>query len=150
MGLIVAIVVGLFAAAFVLRATASAIQERRRELAVLQAIGWRWRHIRRQVLIENSLLAIAGVALGLLAAVGIAGMLGHISVTLDLPWDLSSTPHFIPEATLDRTQTVTVPITLPWEAAALAAGGSLVVGLAAALALLASAPPQPWSLLRSE
>jgi lipoprotein-releasing system permease protein len=130
MGLIVAIVIGLFAAAFVLRATASAIQERRRELAVLQAIGWRWRHIRRQVLIENGLLAVAGTALGILAALAITGLMGHISVTLDLPWDLSSTPHFIPEA--------------------LAAGGSLVVGLAAALALLASPPPQPWSLLRSE
>ena len=50
MGLIVAAVIGAFAAAFVLRATASAIQERRRELAVLQAIGWPWRHIRQQVL----------------------------------------------------------------------------------------------------
>jgi len=150
MGLIVAIVIGAFAAAFVLRATASAIQERRRELAVLQAVGWPWRHIRRQVLIENGLLAMAGVALGILAALAIAGFMGHITVTLDLPWDLSSTPHFIPEATLDRTQTVSVPITVPWLAAAIAALGSLAVGLAAALLLLASPPPQPWSLLRSE
>jgi hypothetical protein len=71
-------------------------------------------------------------------------------VTLDLPWDLSSTPHFIPEATLDRTQTVSVPITMSWQAAAIAAAGSLFVGLAAALLLLASPPLQPWSLLRSE
>ena len=150
MGLIVAIAIGVFAAAFVLRATASAIQERRRELAVLQAIGWRWRHIRRQVLIENGLLAVAGIALGIFAALGVAAATGHISVTLDLPWDLSSTPHFIPEATLDRTQTVSVPIALPWQAAALAAGGSFAVALIAALALLASPPQQPWSLLRSE
>jgi ABC-type antimicrobial peptide transport system permease subunit len=150
MGLIVAIVIGVFAAAFVLRATASAIQERRRELAVLQAIGWRWRYIRRQVLIENGLLAVVGIALGILAALGVAAAIGHISVTLDLPWDLSSTPHFIPEATLDRTQTVSVPIVLPWQAAAIAAGGSLAVALIAALALLASPPQQPWSLLRSE
>ncbi len=33
------------------------------------------------------MLAIAGVALGILLAVAIAGLLGHISVTLDLPWD---------------------------------------------------------------
>jgi ABC-type lipoprotein release transport system permease subunit len=150
MGLIVAAVIGAFAAAFVLRATASAIQERRRELAVLQAIGWSWRHIRQQVLIENVMLAITGVALGILLAVAISGLLGHISVTLDLPWDLSSTPHFIPEATLDRTQTITVPIAVPWQAAAIAAGGSLLVGLAAAFLLLAPSPLQPWSLLRSE
>jgi ABC-type antimicrobial peptide transport system permease subunit len=55
-------------------------------------------------LIENAMLAIAGVALGILLAIAISGLLGHISVTLDLPWDLSSTPHFIPEATLNRTQ----------------------------------------------
>ncbi|HEY5131334.1 MAG TPA: FtsX-like permease family protein [Bradyrhizobium sp.] len=149
MGLIVAAVIGAFAAAFVFRATASAIQERRRELAVLQAIGWSWRHIRQQVLLENAMLAIAGVALGILLALAIAGLLGHISVTLDLPWDLSSTPHFIPEATLNRTQTITVPIGIPWQAAAIAAGGSLFVGLAAAVLLLTSAP-QPWSLLHSE
>ena len=150
MGLIVAVVIGAFAAAFVLRATASAIAERRREMAVLQAIGWPWKHIRRQVLIENGMLALAGVALGVLAAVAIAAALGHISVTLDLPWDLSSTPHFIPEATLDRTQTITVPISVPWETAALAAIGGLVVTLGAAFALAASPPSQPWSLLRSE
>ena len=46
MGLIVAVVIGAFAAAFVLRATASAITERRREMAVLQAVGWPWRRIR--------------------------------------------------------------------------------------------------------
>jgi putative ABC transport system permease protein len=148
--LFVAVVIGAFAAAFVFRATASTIQERRRELAVLQAIGWSWRHIRQQVLIENAMLSITGVALGIIVALLIASLLGHISVTLDLPWDLSSTPHFIPEATLDRTQTVSVPITISWQAAAIAAAGSLFVGLAAALLLLASPPLQPWSLLRSE
>jgi ABC-type antimicrobial peptide transport system permease subunit len=133
-----------------LRATASAVEERRREMAVLQAIGWPWRRIREQVLVENLLLATSGALLGLALALVIAAVLGGISVTIELPWDLSSTPHFIPEATLDRTQTITVPITIPWEAAAIAVGGSLLVGLIAALALLASPPPQPWSLLHSE
>jgi putative ABC transport system permease protein len=150
MGLIVAVVIGAFAAAFVLRATASAITERRREMAVLQAVGWPWRRIREQIVLENALLAAAGVAIGVLAAVAIAAALGQISVTLDLPWDLSSTPHFIPEATRDRTQTITVPIAVPWETAAIAAAGGLVVALAAALVLTVSPPPQPWSLLRSE
>jgi len=150
MGLIVAAVIGAFAAAFVLRATASAIAERRREMAVLQAIGWPWPRIRQQVLIENAALAIAGVMIGLLLAMSIAAALGNISVTLDLPWDLSSTPHFIPEATLDRTQTISVPMTITWQAAAIAACGSLFVAIVAARILLASPPLQPWSLLRSE
>ena len=150
MGLIVASFIGAFAAAFVLRATASAVEERRRELAVLQAIGWPWRRIREQVLIENVLLATTGAIVGLALALAITAVLGGISVTIKLPWDLSSTPHFIPEATLNRTQTVAVPITVPWEAAAIAVGGSLLVGFIAAVALLASPPPQPWSLLHSE
>jgi putative ABC transport system permease protein len=150
MGLIVAAVIGAFSAAFVLRATASAVEERRREMAVLQAIGWPWRRIRQQVLIENSMLAVAGVVLGLVLAILIAAVLGSISVTLDLPWDLSSTPHFIPEATLDRTQTITVPITVPWQTAVISACGGIFVALVAALILVASPPPQPWSLLRSE
>ena len=150
MGLIVALVIGAFAAAFVLRATASAVAERRRELAVLQAVGWPWRCVRRQVLLENGILALAGIAAGLVVAVAIVALLGHISVTVELPWDLSSTPHFIPEATLDRTQTITVPIAVPWEAAAVAGLGGVAIALMAAFALAASAPPQPWSLLRSE
>jgi putative ABC transport system permease protein len=150
MGLIVAAVIALFAAAFVLRATASAVTERRRELAILQAVGWPWSRIRQQVLIENGLLALAGILLGVVVAVLVALALGSVSVTIDLPWDLSSTPHFIPEATLDRTQTITVPIAIPWLAATVAAFGGLIVALAVAAALTASPPRQPWALLRSE
>jgi putative ABC transport system permease protein len=150
MGLIVALVIGAFAAAFVLRATASAVAERRRELAVLQAIGWPWRCVRRQVLLENGFLALAGVGAGLVLAAILVGLLGEVSVSVELPWDLSSTPHFIPEATLERTQTITVPISLPWETAAIAGLGGIAVALASAFALARSAPVHPWSLLRSE
>jgi lipoprotein-releasing system permease protein len=150
MGLIVSGIIALFAAAFVLRATASAITERRRELAVLQAIGWPWRRIRQQVLIENGVLALVGVLLGVAIAVLVTLVLGSVSVTIDLPWDLSSTPHFIPEATIDRTQTITVPIAIPWLAAAVAAMGGLMVATLVAAFLVATPPRQPWALLRSE
>lgn len=150
MALIIATIIGIFAAAFVWRATASAIAERRREMAVLQAIGWSWRHIRQQVLIENTALAVAGTATGLVLALVVALAFGHISVTVDLPWDLSSTPHFIPEAALDRTQTITAPVSISWTMAALAAAGSLAISVLAAMAVLALPRPHPWSLLRGE
>ena len=150
MGLIVAGVIALFAAAFVLRATASAVTERRRELAVLQAIGWPWRRIRQQVLIENGVLALIGVLLGVAIAVLVTLALGSVSVTIDLPWDLSSTPHFIPEATIDRTQTITAPIAVPWLAAIGAAAGGLIVALVVAAFLVATPQRQPWALLRRE
>ena len=98
MGLIIAAIIGLFAAAFVWRATATSVAERRREMAILQAIGWSWRHIGEQVMIENLALAVIGTAAGLAVALVVVLSLGHISVTVDLPWDLSSTPHFIPTA----------------------------------------------------
>ena len=150
MGLIIAAIIGVFAAAFVWRATASSVAERRREMAVLQAIGWSWRHIRQQVLIENLALAIAGTAAGLLVALVVAGALGHVSVTVDLPWDLSSTPHFIPDAAINRTQTITTPISISWLIAALATVGSLSISAVAALIVLAVPPAQPWSLLHGE
>jgi len=150
MGLIVSAIIGLFAAAFVWRATATSVTERRREMAILQAIGWSWRHIGEQVLIENLALAAIGTAAGLVAAFVVVLTLGHVSVTVDLPWDLSSTPHFIPTATIDRTQTITAPISISWLNAGIATAGSLAISLLAVLAVLALPRPQPWALLRAE
>jgi len=150
MGLIIAAIIGLFAAAFVWRATATSVAERRREMAVLQAIGWSWRHIGEQVMIENLALAVIGTAAGLAVALVVVLSLGHISVTVDLPWDLSSTPHFIPTATLDRTQVITAPISISWLTAGIAVAGSLAISLFAVLAVLVLPRPQPWSLLRAE
>ncbi len=150
MGLIIAAIIGLFAAAFVWRATATSVAERRREMAILQAIGWSRRHIGEQVLIENLALAVIGTAAGLAAALVVVASLGHIAVTVDLPWDLSSTPHFIPTAAINRTQTITAPISISWLAAGIAAASSLAISLLAVLAVLTLPRPQAWSLLRAE
>jgi ABC-type lipoprotein release transport system permease subunit len=150
MGLIIAAVIGLFAAAFVWRATATSVAERRREMAILQAIGWSWRHIGEQVLVENLALAVIGTVAGIIVALVVALALGHVSVTVDLPWDLSSTPHFIPQAAINRTQTITAPLSISWATAGIAAAGSLAISLLAVLAVLALPRPQPWSLLRAE
>lgn len=150
MGLILASVIGAFAVAFVLRATASAVNERLREMALLSALGWRSHHIRNQVVLENTALAIIGAIIGLLLAVAIAQMMGGIEITIDLPWDLSSTPHFLPEATLDRTERVTAPISMPWQLLTAAGVGGVLVGFAAALIAASMKRPQPWSLLSGE
>ena len=87
---------------------------------------------------------------GLLVALVVAVALGHVSVTVDLPWDLSSTPHFIPDAAINRTQTITTPISISWPIAALATAGSVLISAVAALIVLAVPPAQPWSLLHGE
>lgn len=150
MGLIIAAIIGVFAAAFVWRATATSVAERRREMAILQAVGWSWRHIREQVLVENFALAVIGTAAGFVLALAVVLALGHVSVTVDLPWDLSSTPHFIPQATLNRTQTITAPLSIPLLIASVATAGSILISLLAVLAVLAMPRPQPWALLHSE
>ena len=150
MGLIIAAIIGVFAAAFVWRATATAVAERRREMAIFQAIGWSWRHIREQVLVENFALAVIGTVAGLVLALVVVLALGHVSVTVDLPWDLSSTPHFIPQATLNRTETITAPVSIAWLTAGVAMAASLLISVLAVLVVLAMRRPQPWSLLRSE
>ena len=150
MGLIIALIIGVFAAAFVWRATATAVAERRREMAILQAIGWSWRHIRGQVLVENFALAVIGTVAGLLLALVVVLTLGHVSVTVDLPWDLSSTPHFIPQAALDRTETITAPVSIAWPTAGVAMVTSLLISALAVLVVLAMPRSEPWSLLRSE
>ena len=150
MGLVLAGVVGAFAIAFVLRATSSAVNERRRDMAVLRALGWPWRRVRGQIIIENTVLALAGTAVGLVLALAIASIVGGIEATMEFPWDLSSTPHFLPEATLDRHQTVTAPLELPWQLLLAAGAGGILTGFLAAIFALLAPPPQPWPLLRSE
>jgi len=150
MGLVLAGVVGAFALAFVLRATGSAVNERRRDMAVLRALGWPWRRVRGQIIVENTILALAGTAVGLVLALAIATIVGGIEVTMEFPWDLSSTPHFLPEATLDRHQTVTAPLELPRQLLLAAGTGGILTGFLAAVAALLAPPPQPWPLLRSE
>ena len=149
-GLILALVVGLFATAFVLRATASAVNERQREMAVLAAIGWNRRQINRQVILENTVLAVLGSLAGIVLAVVIARLIGGIEITIDLPWDLSSTPHFLPDAKLDRTQIVTAPLEISPGLMAISGLGGVAVGFLSAIIATSLKRPQPWTLLCSE
>ncbi len=149
-GLILALVVGLFATAFVLRATASAVNERQREMAVLEAIGWTRHQIKWQVILENTVLAVLGSVGGILLAVVIARLMGGIEISIDLPWDLSSTPHFLPDAKLDRTAIVNLPLEISPSLMAVAGLGGIAVGLLSAIIATSLKRPQPWALLCSE
>jgi putative ABC transport system permease protein len=56
----------------------TAVFERTREFAILQAIGWQHRRIIRMILLESVLLALAGAVLGTLLAVGLTQMLSRL------------------------------------------------------------------------
>ena len=149
-GLILALVVGLFSTAFVLRATASAVNERQREMAVLAAIGWNKHQVKWQVILENTVLAVLGSLGGVVLAVIIARLIGGIEISIQLPWDLSSTPHFLPAAKLDRNQIVNLPLEISPALMAIAGLGGVAIGLVSALIATSLKRPQPWTLLCSE
>ncbi len=56
----------------------TAVFERTRELAILQALGWQNRRIIQMILFEAVLLALAGAALGTLLAVGLTQSLSRL------------------------------------------------------------------------
>jgi putative ABC transport system permease protein len=65
------------------------LNERRRELAVLRAVGAGPRHVLLLLAAEGALVTLAGVALGLLASIALIGLAGpwvqaHYGVTLNL------------------------------------------------------------------
>ncbi len=61
------------------------ILERRAELAVLRAVGFRRRHLRKLVFAEHSALALAGIVAGALAA-GVAVTPALLSPEVRVPW----------------------------------------------------------------
>ena len=61
------------------------VLERRRELALLRAVGYRWRDLAALVLVENLFLLVAGLATGVVCAVvaiapAVAVRSGHVPV----------------------------------------------------------------------
>jgi len=141
----------LVAVAALLRAMASNLWERRRDIGVMRAVGWRRSEIIRQLTGEAVTLALAGVLVGLGLAALITLALGRTSVTVPVPWELSPTPHFLPGGAQAMAVTINLPAQISPAAAlialALALAGSAVLGLALAGR---AAQIKPGEVLRSE
>jgi putative ABC transport system permease protein len=73
------------------------IERRQQELAVRAALGARWMRIARELMIESEMLALAGGALGLVAAHGLLRLLMRIA-----------------PATLPRLSEITIDVTVLW------------------------------------
>ena len=77
--LFVAGLVALFAGSFLIRNTFSMVlAARTRELALLRCVGAGRGQVRRAILLESSVVGVVGAALGLVAGVGIAWVLGGL------------------------------------------------------------------------
>lgn len=125
-GFLVGLLAFLFATALLLRAVAASVWERRRDIAVMRAVGWRRRDVMFQLWSETAVLALAGGLVGLALSALIIFLMSRILVSIPVPWELSPTPHFMPSGAQAFAVTITLPARLTFELAAWALGLALV------------------------
>lgn len=87
------------------------LKTREKDIALLRMLGWTLSDLKKQFLGETLLLFAGAVVLGnLLVFAGIYALSG-LTVSMELPWDISARPHFLPaENAIERIITSTIPI----------------------------------------
>jgi putative ABC transport system permease protein len=93
-------VMALVATLVLFKVSALALLERRRDIAILQSVGWTKENIVRQILFETSLQTMLGFVLGAIVSLAVIASLSTISIQA-VPTGLESTP-----------TTITLPLTL--------------------------------------
>jgi putative ABC transport system permease protein len=129
---LIASAVGLVGAVLLIMKTMlSNIVERTPEIGILKAVGWTQQDVRRQLSIEAFIQAFAGGILGLLAGYAISILLGFLSITIPIPWELNPVPAMARQAQA-ASQVVRLPVTVSLSLAATAMGLSVATGCVAA------------------
>lgn len=151
MSILFTVVVSILALALLARSTATAIGERRRDLAILQAIGWTRSKILRQLSIETASLAGVGGVIGIILSAGVIYMVGSVELAMELSWEISPSPHFLPETDFDRTRLLVAPIGMPLLTASIAWVLGVVAAVASAvLTGIKLVSHNPWRWLSEE
>jgi hypothetical protein len=104
------------------------LKTREGEIAILRMIGWKVADLKRHFMGESFVMLLAALAVGnVLALIGLRA-LGGMKVSMELPWDISARPHFLPEENaIERVVTSNIPVHFdPVLVAALSAGFLLV------------------------
>lgn len=126
LGAILAIAFGLL--------TVFNLKSREREIAVLRMIGWRIADLKKQFISEN--LIILSVAIFVGSGLSLAGlfMLARQTISMELPWDISARPHFLPEEnSIERVVSANLPVHFDPQIFLAAAIGFLLLFLAVSL-----------------
>ena len=108
-GLLVGAAAFLFAVGILVRLVAGGIWERRQEIALMRAVGWRRREVTAQLWAETSALALIGGLVGLGISAVAVWLMGLTKVVMPMPWELSPSPHFL----AGGGQTLPVVVSLP-------------------------------------
>jgi len=110
-------IMALVAVLVLFKVNAMALLERRRDIAILQSVGWTKRDITRQILFETSLQTMLGFVLGAIASLAVITFLGTVTIQ-GTSTGLESTP-----------TTITMPLALPPSDVAEYFGLSVVISL---------------------
>jgi len=110
-------IMALIAILVLFKVNALALLERRRDIAILQSVGWTKMEIARQILSETSLQTMLGFVLGAFASLAVMAFLGSITIQVN-PTGLESTPTII-----------AMPLAIPLDIVAEYFGLSIVISL---------------------
>ncbi len=84
---------------------------REKEIAILRMIGWSFKNLKRQFISESVFLLIIALLLGNVFAIGSLVVLSKQNISMELPWEISAKPHFLPQVNaINRTITTHLPI----------------------------------------
>jgi len=124
----IASMVGLLGAALLIMKTMIAnLVERSHEIGILKAVGWTPQEIQKQLTAEAFVQTLAGGLLGILAGYFISFLLGFLSITIPVPWELNPVPAMAKQAQA-ASQVVRLPVSVSLPLAATAMGLSVIIG----------------------
>jgi len=124
----IASMVALLGAALLIMKTMIAnLVERSHEIGILKAVGWTQKEIQRQLTAETFIQALAGGMLGILMGYFISFLLGLLSISIPIPWELNPVPAMAKQAQA-ASQIVRLPVSVSFPLAATAMGLSVIIG----------------------
>ena len=91
------------------------LKTREKEIAILRMLGWKISELKKHFIGETLVLLLIALIWGNLLAFAGLGFLGTRKISMELPWDISARPHFLPqENSIERVITMNIPVHLDW------------------------------------
>jgi len=86
---------------------------REKEIAILRMIGWSLADLKKQFISESALILTVALVLGNIFTLVAIFILKKQTISMELPWELSAKPHFLPqENNINRTVSTFLPINI--------------------------------------
>jgi putative ABC transport system permease protein len=125
---LIASIAGLLGAVvLIMKTMIGNLVERSHEIGILKAVGWTQQEIQKQLTAEAFVQTLAGGGLGILVGYFISFLLGFLSITIPVPWELNPVPTMAKHAQA-ASQIVRLPVSVSLSLAATAMGLSVIIG----------------------